>query len=105
MCIGWRDRVFFNALAKFSKCFLIHSFTSPLGGLGFGAGGLGAGGLGAGGLCVTASTDTLAPLTAATIELTRVLMAKDMAANTLAIVMPCSQNKIRIFFSQRIIAV
>ena len=59
-----------------------------------GAGGLGAGGLGAGGSGVTAGTDTLAPLTAATIEL---LIAKDIAANTLAIVIHCSRNKIRIF--------
>ena len=38
----------------------------------------------------------LAPLTAAMTELTMVLIISDIAVNTLAIVMPCSQNKIPI---------
>ena len=63
--------------------------------LGSGGLGLGAGSSGAGGSGVTAGVP--APLTAAMTKLTRVLMAKDIAANTLAIVSPCSQNKIRIF--------
>ena len=57
--------------------------------------GAGGWGLGAGGSGVTAAVPAL--LTDATIELTRALMAKDINANTLAIVMPCSRNKILFF--------
>ena len=53
----------------------------PGSGLGFGLGGSGLGDGGSG-----------APLTAATTELTMVLIISDIAVNTLAIVMPCSQN-------------